>query len=393
MSTETMELRRCIYCEHEKSLDDFSLEHIFPQSWGGRLCSDLFKTHHVCGRCNSLMGIFVDGAMIRNWFTSQAETNAYRDFVVLEADDSWAPYTYIGPSDFLQVASDEVLEIWGGYSGEHIYHIHQRDDPRYDTFVGGDPIKRKKDPGRAYLYITNSDPKRIGLTLRSFAREFSEAKRYAGNLAIHGQTAAHTFVHEASESVQTELNALTIKIKSGTQWKIPLKIDMGFEQRFLAKMARGLGFNIFGARYLDTQRAVELKGALWEQDYARRSKLLGGVSFLSNSLTHLAPIIGVTSTYALLLKIIDERLILCLTMPSGQTLAVVIADSPELLSDPNTTCYREGNIYIVVPQIDSFIGPVSLPEFIAYKQGLLSIPSLTELEQRRKKFPSSDASS
>jgi hypothetical protein len=72
-------------------------------------------------------------------------------------------------------------------------------------------------------------------------------------------------------------------------------------------------------------------------------------------------------------------------VPSGQTLAVVIADSPPLLLDPYIASHREGAMYTIAPQIDFYVGPVSLPEFFAFKQGFAPIPRLAEQEQRRNR--------
>jgi hypothetical protein len=389
MSTAMSELRRCIYCERDKPLAEFSLEHIFPQSWGGALCNDLFKTDHVCQKCNSLMGIFVDGAMIRNWFTKQAEANAYRGFVDLDANDSRAPYTYMGPSNFMSLSADEVLEIWVGFSGEHVYHIHRRDDPRYDTYVGGDPIKRNSDPGRAYLFLTSTEQRRYSLAIRSFERQFKASQRYAGNFEIGNQTAERMFVHAPDDSVRPELEALTVKVKADTGWQLQLPLPPpGFEQRFLAKIARSLGFKLFGDSYLTTSRAKILKEALWEKDYERRSQMLGYSAFFSDQIAHIAKYVGNRGAYSVIIQVMRNSLVLCLTMPSGTVLPIVISDAPELWSGKDDIKpYLTGVVYVIAPQVDFFLGPISLPEFLAYKLGTFAIPQLTALEGRRKQWP------
>jgi len=59
----------CIFCNIEKPESEFSLEHIFPQSLGGAQASDLFKTRRACQRCNSIMGLFVDAPLVKNFFS------------------------------------------------------------------------------------------------------------------------------------------------------------------------------------------------------------------------------------------------------------------------------------------------------------------------------------
>lgn len=160
--------KRCIYCNEYKPDDEFSLEHIFPDSMGGNVCPDLFKTRDVCRRCNSIMGLFVDGPVIKSWLAKNAETIAYRDFIDLNDLQSWMPFSYMGVDYSLKFGENEVCEIWLGPFGEHLYHVHEVDDPRYDSYAGGNPINRRSDPGRAYLFLTVSEPKKYSLTIRKF---------------------------------------------------------------------------------------------------------------------------------------------------------------------------------------------------------------------------------
>jgi HNH endonuclease len=389
MSTAEEKPRQCLYCEKIKAVHEFSLEHIFPQSMGGALCSDIFKTRHVCARCNSIMGIFVDGSMIRNWFTKNAEAQAFRDFVDLDADNSWAPFTYMGPSDFLTVPYGDVLEIWMGASGEHIYHVHEKDDERYDTYVGGDPIRRNSDPGRAYLFLRSTEDRRVGLTLRSFQRQFKDARRYAGNFEVNGQSEGKLIIHEPSESILRELHSLAEKVNAGADWHIKLQFQLGFEQRFLAKVARSIGFNIFGSGYLETKRARDLRDAMWEKEYETRSRLLGGIDYFANPSVNISDYLGVDGGYSIILQVINDALVLLLTMPSGETLAVVISDTPQLWSGEGFNSFLTGVMYIIVPQIGFFHGPLPFPEFLAYKLGNYEIPELYDLERRRKSWPTS----
>lgn len=70
---------KCIYCGFDKPESEFTLEHILPRDIGGAACPDLFKTRRVCGRCNSLSGLFIDGAFLKSWFTKNNQSiNAHR---------------------------------------------------------------------------------------------------------------------------------------------------------------------------------------------------------------------------------------------------------------------------------------------------------------------------
>ena len=61
---------KCIYCN--KETDEFSLEHIFPDSLGGAYLNNIFKTRQVCRKCNNLSGLYVDSAFVKNFFSTTA---------------------------------------------------------------------------------------------------------------------------------------------------------------------------------------------------------------------------------------------------------------------------------------------------------------------------------
>jgi hypothetical protein len=55
------------------------------------------------------------------------------------------------------------------------------------------------------------------------------------------------------------------------------------------------------------------------------------------------------------------------------------------------TPYLDGLIFVIAPQVDYFLGPLTLPEFLAHRLGNVAIPRLTELEQLRKTWPTTTA--
>jgi HNH endonuclease len=179
-----LSLRVCIYCDRQKPEDEFSLEHIFPDRLGGTLCSDLFKTRNVCERCNSLMGLFVDGHFIKNWFRNNHDASAAREYIDLKSPQSIEPLTYMGRLNSIATAAGEVWELWLGPCGALYYHSHQADDDRFNTYAGGDPIRRKSDPGRVYLFLTSENLDWNQLAIRSLIAAFLRAERFAGNFGI-----------------------------------------------------------------------------------------------------------------------------------------------------------------------------------------------------------------
>ncbi|MBN2479347.1 MAG: HNH endonuclease, partial [Parachlamydiales bacterium] len=89
-------MSKCIYCNQEKEEKEFSLEHIFPDSLGGSFANDLFKTRQVCKRCNSLSGLYVDSAFVKNFFVTAlvpfSKYIGYYDFDKFP----YIPFAYFG---------------------------------------------------------------------------------------------------------------------------------------------------------------------------------------------------------------------------------------------------------------------------------------------------------
>ena len=254
----------CIYCQKLKPSSVFSLEHIFPDRLGGKLCNDLFKTRDVCRDCNSKMGAFVDGAFIKNWFSKNDDALAALQYLDLSASDSILPLVYMGILESLQLRQEQVCETWLGACGARFYHIHQRDDPRWDTFAGGDPMTRKSDPGRVYFVNTSTNLQWIGLALRSMKSHFRRARHYASNLEIQGgDDPTSPLFHSVDEVAQQELDL--IRALGNDTHMHNVKIQLGFEERFLAKMALGLGYKILGTSFLETDYARHLLEALWRK--------------------------------------------------------------------------------------------------------------------------------
>jgi hypothetical protein len=381
------ELRRCIACERNKAESDFSLEHILPQAMGGgALCSDLFKTRAVCRTCNSTMGIFVDAPMFRNWI-AKVSAAASADFVDLDSATSWVPFIYAGSSEFLRVAPDEILEIWAGHAGiGNVFHVHKKDDSRFDSYAGGSPIARRSDPGRAYLYLAPSEARLERLAIRSFVRQFRDARRYALNFDTRQDSSVVPFMHVPDERGLRESAMLNSTIKRGSEWRIEMTLELGFEQRFLAKVGRFLGFNLFGEKYLCTQRAKDLKEVLWEQRSERRFELMRA-RYSRDELVEYGRTVGVAGAYSVLLMPINGFFTAILTLPGGKTMAVEISHTPELWSGEEFQAYLAGVIYVIAPPVDVFLGPLSLPDFLAHRSGKDEIARLAALEKRRKKWP------
>ena len=381
-SSPQEQVRTCLYCGKQKPLAELSLEHIFPQRLGGAMCSELFKTRDVCQRCNNILGAFVDGTFIKSWFVTNAEALASQQYLDIASPNSISPLMYMGILNGLNLPADEICEMWVGPCGCHFYHMHQRDDTRWDTYAGGNPMERYSDPGRVYVAFTTNHPQWVMLTLRSLKANFPRATRYACNLGFSEESAPQDFVVPLTAEAQREVDLINA-LPAQRQMNVPMNV--AFEYRFLAKLALALGYKILGSRFLETSYAGHLRAALWEKDYAARANIpLRGSGFLSGAADTTAEFLAWPGAYMIRFHIIGSDFVLSLQLPSGtKIMHLVMADEPNLWQGKGFEPYRNGVLYLMLPQLARFVGPIGLPEYVVHRTNIARIAELADLERHR----------
>jgi len=162
----------CIYCGGLRKDPEMSLEHIWPQSLGGGRSAALFQTREVCRTCNSLAGLWVDGAFLKSWFVSNEIGLASRSYLN-PVKPGPTLLIYMGKDQEFPTGKEEVSERWIGPTGDHVYHVHLTDDDdKWYGFAGGDVIRRKIDGGRAYLILTSKNSYWALTAIKSFISHF-----------------------------------------------------------------------------------------------------------------------------------------------------------------------------------------------------------------------------
>ncbi|MBB3119014.1 HNH endonuclease [Pseudoduganella violacea] len=371
---------KCIYCDEDKPLDAFSLEHIFPSSIGGKLCDDFFKTRSVCGDCNSRSGVAIDGPFLKGALNKNLYAKSLMDFVDPEALNTWAPFFYKGRLQSLEFGEGEVCEMWEGANGEHVYHIRDEDSAAFDTYAGGNPVKRRKVPGRAYLFLTSVHEGKSAFTIRSFAQQFKTAQRYAGNFTLaEGDVKA---VVPLPEELQEEFAKIRAGAMSGLPWSLSMAIDINANERFLTKLARALGCKLFGDAYADSVYGQRVRAAMHERDLLKRHELAEYLTSTPN-LKQVARFFHIAGAYSIHLLAIDTGFVLGLILPNGEALYVTLSNDSALWSGTEFDAYRSGVAYVVAHGANFFSGPIKAHDFIAHTTGVALLPDLERLERRR----------
>jgi len=259
-----------------------------------------------------------------------------------------------------------------------VFHIRKNADSRYDSIVGGNPIENRKTPGTLYIFAQNRNDYWCEVLLRSCAQSFKNAKRISGNIALPPVPEGATpFFDNPSEEENNRLELLRKLSVDGVQAKITI-MD-GFEQRFLAKLALGLGISIFGEPFEQSEYSKALRNALWEKDVKKRQEY--GVQFHSYfaPIEKLQPIFCLIGAHTILLYPQDDQLLLVL-FPYGMRMLVI-------LMSPDSQIWKnwigEGRIYIVAPQISLSTEALPLVEYLTYRTGNCKHDVLDAIMTRR----------
>lgn len=378
------DMRRCIYCGRDKPVREFSLEHIWPEALGGKHCPDLFKTRHVCKKCNDRSGLFVDGAFIKSWFVQAELAMSVYQFMNPKKPTA-APLLYVGEVSEIPISQDEVCEQWQGLAGERIFHVHARDQDKWFGFAGGDVIRRKSDGGRAYIQLASPEPYWWLTALCSFRAHFSGAKRCCLTQIDGLEEVLRPLAPSQDEAdVQQSIEASHIMALGKQKKPAHVGMRLDFSARFLFKLALGVGAQLFGSDFVGTPYAALLREAFLEPNMERRSKLGVQATAYTSSGTNsdIAKLLHFKGAWVLSLHACEEAFVIFVVSPMGSVMSVKVSDTPELWSARRFDCYREGQVF-VVPAQGPCVGPVSMPTYIKHRCGFWAYNPITQLERLR----------
>jgi hypothetical protein len=362
-----------------------SLEHIWPRALGGANSPDLFKSNNVCTICNTIAGQWVDGAFLKSWFISHEIAVAARHYLD-PLTPGIAPLIYQGVDQEFPTQPGDTCERWLGPAGEHVYHVHLTDDDRWHGYAGGDFIRRKRDVGRAYIALTASHPYWIVTAIASFISQLSPSRLFCvtpGEGLPPELTKALIPISAATPVEASEIEWTRARPDGRHVMQLPLRID--FSDRFLAKLALGVGANLFGNTYCQSSYAEELRSLLWHSDSDAEHELrVRGTGFWhAERLAAISTMVGLTGAWTIFLLALREGYSLYLCTPSGRGMTIVISDEMTRWTHCSFRQYHEGVLYCVIPERRLFVGPVSLPRYIAHQNGTRVDPAIAQLEAFR----------
>ncbi|MCW0386284.1 hypothetical protein NB722_000823 [Xanthomonas sacchari] len=374
----------CLYCREDKDFSHSSLEHAIPQFMGGDFAPDIFKIKNVCKSCNNNLGLWVDASYAKSWFVTNQLAEAARLFCT-KPNDRGLPLVCMGRTSIpgLDIPEDNIAEQWIGPSGETIIWVRPHDE-RMDSYSGGNPIETKKKPSVAYFFPVSDVSEKHELGLRSYFRALHKRKARkilcAKAIDANGGIVNPEQLGFDAPSPEELSNADAIRnaIASG-----PIRINFvtnkGFDQRFICKLALGVGYSLFSEEFLENGIAVEASKGVWPPQDGTKPKIRGTPTLLSGDFpfNEMLAYPGAISIAVLCAKI---KWIMSVSISGKIPFFIELGPSSMFSTHVNRD---EGYILLLLPYLEQCI-QLTAAELIAHKSGEMRHPELEEIEKIHK---------
>ena len=371
----------CIYCEKEKPDEEMTLEHVVPQFLGGAYLPDQYKTRRVCGKCNNNLGLFVDAAFEKNWVIANWLKQSARSAFTPENPIS-IPLTCMGQTDYTPpgMTAEETCELYFGPFGEIVYWVRPTDE-RLWSYTGGNPRTTKKMPSRAYFFSspkTNSNPL---VTWLSFEKAF-EGRNVKKVFAFNRMDIA-TDPAEIGFSAPDDLDKQRIGYLSPITFsgkaQIKFSLDIDYEVRFLAKLARGIGFCLIGDDALKGDYARAITKALWSRKEEEISGIQGMPALaLMEKDKELSQRIGMPNAITLLITNMPAGIGINLTIGTNQTSSLLCME-PAILSEEIRRDLGYGRVLVMFPHFKKAY-VLSMLDYMQHKTSSVKHREIAALE-------------
>ncbi|MDF1607581.1 HNH endonuclease [Hoeflea sp. YIM 152468] len=375
-------MKTCIYCGREKKEFEFDRpEHIWPQAIGVSNSPKIFVTNDVCGYCNNKCGLHVDGAFLKGYFSHQERSRHHHAFLNPDKPAAF-PLFYLGVETDFPCQDDEQCDRYAGAAGEHIRHVRRKTDEDWWAYVGGDP-KRQSRRGRIYVNLTADHPYWVITAALSVRKIFPKCHRVCLTDIVGDMDFTPFWESRDGVVAQSHPNEVRHILDEVGTVSLRAAIQVDFTSRFLCKVALGLGCQILGINFLESEAAKRFREVLWKKDYTERSKSsIRGTGFSLGVNGNFAKVAAVDDCWTLLINVVNGCLSLTIFHPSGNFSSLPISDDPELISKADQS-FINGAVFVVCPALNFFSDAIPSTKFLLWKQGFLQLPELDRVVSLR----------
>lgn len=373
----------CLYCKKEKTAEEFSQEHVLPRGIGGNLNTyNPFSINDVCSRCNNLSGLFIDGPFIKSWFINNSRADVAKRYCHL-TPETILPLVYFGEIEALK-QGDKICEFWLGPTGDTIYHFHVPYPEEMDVppIVGLPPTAYKKDidHGIVFLFIRSNNTKWLPTIIFSTLSNFKKSTIYLGN----GNKPEIERFEEIPKDLK-ELHKHLISIQ-GTTHQNRVQVGINFADRFLCKLALGIGSIILNPEFKKSQSADLLRQGMWTKSRTDREQLpIKGTGPLGSKeiMSDLDHYFKWTGGHTFVVMKAQSQLALYSNFYEANSSVILISNEPQHWEGK----IGEGLVFVVAPTLSKAVGPIDIAEFIAHRiDSPIAYNLLQDLEAEMIKF-------
>lgn len=379
-------MKDCIYCGKSKENDEFTLEHIIPQSIGGAYAPDELKTRDVCKDCNSNLGLFVDASFEKNHLVSNMLHLTARTFFD-PANPTSLPLCCYGYSELVPpgMTDTEACEVWLGPFGESVYWVRPRDE-RMHAYAGGNPRTAKRDGSRAYFCFCEASTKNLDLVLLSFqdafeSRKAKKKKRKVKKIsctAVEGFDLANVGFSTPDDLDRERISYFLQQKRDNQLVHGQITINAYFDHRFMSKLALGLSHVLFDGEVRNSKYSQELRKGLWSRPNDP-TPAVRGISTFSDTNQFLKQHLGVDYGVTVSVCPVDKKVGVILNIGRELAFAVMCAELEELCA-AHISQLGQGFSLVLLDPLQKSV-KLTVPELIAHNLGTVKHSELSQIEK------------
>lgn len=357
---EVRPLRVCPYCGEARDGRPETEEHVLSRKLGGNLqpYNPLSLPVGVHEKCNSEMGEHVDGPFVNQFLIAINRSRATDDV------------TYFGKRPEFSTP-DLQCDLWFGPAGERFYHFHA---PYDEDAATGSMIKPKwaSDADSGFALVRPHGA--TGSQLEHAVQRFRKRLRDTPVFIIDGEDVSGT----VGDPVPAYLAPFAEQI-AGDGHEITFHVGVGLAtgDRFLAKLALGMGTLFLKPSFPESEDAALLRAVMRERDHDVREAIpVGRAPFFYDfpwRVQMLKNAIG------------DCHILVLQRKPQGVFLLVLLyGQYPGIIrvcgDEHCTSLVDKANIVLVIShRLNRFVWLDSIWEFLGWREGLIEAPELDEL--------------
>lgn len=352
----------CPYCGRAIATDQVTDEHVIPRALGGGLTpTNPFKVP-ACKRCNSAAGRWVDGPFIKSFLIHNARALAQNERVD-PATQPILPFLFIGALPAWS-RQDVQCDMWLGPAGDHVYHFH-KPYPAEPSLVGRPPSvdPLSLDPGRVYLAFVATNPMWHPVIVQSARENFPGASLHFLNA---GPSPAELPYPPVDGQWKPEVDFIKSR-PDGAFVKAQFTLDIGFADRFAAKLALGFGAAVLGHNFIVSPDADLLRQGMWTKEREERARLpIRGTGIFGNSDPVAVSAFEWRSLHTFVLGDMGNGLSLTALFYGKYMFVVSVASDSELWKGT----VQPGDhalTWVVAPGLRAFAGPMPMSRYVAEK--------------------------